>query len=270
MSELTISQVLTAHSVVDALIILAMTGWLDPDWRHEITNNVRSYLVLGALGVVVTGAWFGVKYAYHAHGDALRSSASLSLALFVVVGVVVGGAIGVSAWSFWRRAFISTQSAASPSAPAGKPIASELASVFTRKYVEPMHGIAVQTLQAIRTNDQIDAVYRQGILDEVASAHGRLMQGVNDPSSGSVDSDLDSYCGSYWKVVAAINVLGQKHGLSSISKKSIGYWLDRHNEFIAALRDLSAQTPMTQLRNQGANALSVDAAFVTKYLRESK
>src|SRR5690606_35135242 len=67
--------------------IMSVHDWLDPNWRHELTNALLGWIVVGIAAGVFGLSWW-----------ALARAPRWSLASFVVVGAVVGAGVGSIAW----------------------------------------------------------------------------------------------------------------------------------------------------------------------------
>jgi hypothetical protein len=64
--RLTLPQLIATIWAAGMVVIVTRMNWLDPNWRHELSNAVIAWAVLGVLGLVVLGAvafwkWQGEK-----------------------------------------------------------------------------------------------------------------------------------------------------------------------------------------------------------------
>jgi hypothetical protein len=76
-----------------AFAIMWTTDWLDPNWRHELSNALIAWIAVGILAGVASLVWWSVRRLPH-----------LSLAVAIVVGAMAGAAIAAMAWLIFHRA----------------------------------------------------------------------------------------------------------------------------------------------------------------------
>ncbi len=71
---------------------MSSTNWLDPNWRHELSNGVILWMTIGVLAGVGGLVWWWI-----------RNVAAVSLLASIGAGAVVGGAIAALVWTVVPR-----------------------------------------------------------------------------------------------------------------------------------------------------------------------
>lgn len=78
---------------VGALVLMSATNWLAPNWRHELSNAVLAWIVIGIIAGVLALAWWRI-----------RKFPTLPLFGAIAVGAGLGAGIGGLAWIVAPRA----------------------------------------------------------------------------------------------------------------------------------------------------------------------
>lgn len=81
------SRVVTCLLIAGAVAIVWTTDWLDPNWRHELSNALIAWIVIGMLAGVG-----GLLYLV------FRRLPSLPLLGFIALGAIVGSLVGGVSW----------------------------------------------------------------------------------------------------------------------------------------------------------------------------
>ena len=79
------------------LPVIATTDWLDPNWRHGLSNAVIAWVVIGILGGILFVAWFGLR-------QIPKLSLPLAIALSAAVSAAIGAGVGGLVWHAANRA----------------------------------------------------------------------------------------------------------------------------------------------------------------------
>jgi hypothetical protein len=76
---------------------MVQTNWLDPNWRHQLSNAVIAYIVIGILASAAVVAYWAMRH--------------FSLFAVVVAGALIGASTGGVVWTLVQKSKISEQEA---------------------------------------------------------------------------------------------------------------------------------------------------------------